>query len=626
MSPRSSRVSSARAVATLVAVAASTLAAPAVADAPPHHAAFALIVTNNRGGGLARPDLQYADDDGARYYRLFQTLAPADHLRLLTELDRDTARLFPDLHPAAPSRANVTAAAAKLALEVATAVRAGDAVDFYFIFAGHGDVDHGRGFLELTDGAFDGDDLERLLAAVGATRAHVILDSCNSFFVMTPRKPGGRRIATPSDAAAGLASRLPNVGVFVSTSAEAEVFEWSELQSGVFSHAVRSGLAGAADADADGVISYAELRAFVDTATSEIRNAAYRPKVFARGPAGDDTAPLFTATTGTRLLVPPAQASRLTVRDRDELPWIDANKEPGASLVLRLPPGLEAGAIDEQVSGDAAPGRVRRTALPAPMPGTIALAELPGREGPPASRGSDDLFRRLFALPFGPHALARYEVERAAAPPPVFGISHEDAERMQQLLGQVDAEERETRKINGGVTAGVGAYFVASAAYDHDLFGALTGAAVVALGAQRFWSHPASEHLRRDFADALAAGGDPSAAVAATDRRLRVVAAEARHARHVALGLSIADLAIASTLYVVDRADNRALGRGDASFDTMVGVAAAVGALGLATSIGETPIERTARTWNDNLDLGSIPHVGLAPVRGGAAISLGGSF
>lgn len=66
--------------------------------------------------------------------------------------------------------------------------------------------------------------------------------------------------------------------MFVSTSAEAEVYEWSELQSGVFSHAVRSGLAGAAGADGDGAVSYDELRAFVDTATSEIRNAAFRPR------------------------------------------------------------------------------------------------------------------------------------------------------------------------------------------------------------------------------------------------------------------------------------------------------------------------------------------------------------
>src|SRR5689334_6111264 len=75
------------------AVAISATAAPAAMSTPaPAHQAFALIVTNNRSGALGRPDLQYADDDGARYYELFLTLAPADHVRLLTEFDRDTAR------------------------------------------------------------------------------------------------------------------------------------------------------------------------------------------------------------------------------------------------------------------------------------------------------------------------------------------------------------------------------------------------------------------------------------------------------------------------------------------------------------------------------------------------------
>src|SRR5690606_15812874 len=106
------------------------------------------------------------------------------------------------------------------------------------------------------------------------------------------RKPGGRRFATPEDAARALSSRLPNVGVFLSTSADGEAFEWSEIQSGIFSHVVRSGLLGAADANADGSVSYVELAAFVDTATSEVPNPLMRPQVFARGPGALDDAPI----------------------------------------------------------------------------------------------------------------------------------------------------------------------------------------------------------------------------------------------------------------------------------------------------------------------------------------------
>ena len=37
---------------------------------------FAIVVTSNRSPRLSRPDLRYADDDGAKYYELFRMLAP----------------------------------------------------------------------------------------------------------------------------------------------------------------------------------------------------------------------------------------------------------------------------------------------------------------------------------------------------------------------------------------------------------------------------------------------------------------------------------------------------------------------------------------------------------------------
>ncbi|MES1187394.1 MAG: hypothetical protein ABUL60_26490, partial [Myxococcales bacterium] len=279
----------------LLVLVALTSAAPALAA----HA-FVLIVTNNRSLELGRPELQYADDDAAKYYELFRTVAPGGQLQLLTELDGDTERLFPGLKDVAtaPTKRAVAAAVSRIASDVEKARRDGQEAEFYFIYAGHGDIDGGRGFLELKDARFYSDDLEALLKKIRATHSHVIVDSCNSFFVINARKPGGRRFATPKDAAQSLSKRLPNVGVFLSTSAEADVFEWSELQSGIFSHAVRSGLSGAADADGDGSVSYAELRAFVDIAASGVKNPSYRPKVFARGPGGDDRLALLPGRFG----------------------------------------------------------------------------------------------------------------------------------------------------------------------------------------------------------------------------------------------------------------------------------------------------------------------------------------
>src|SRR5580692_4773155 len=117
-------------------------------------------------------------------------VAAPDDVELLTDFDRDSARLFPDEVKVArePTKANVLAAAERMAARARQAQAAGKPVAFYFVFAGHGDVDRGRGFLEVRDGRLTSDDLEALLRGIPATRAHVILDSCNSFFVLNPRR------------------------------------------------------------------------------------------------------------------------------------------------------------------------------------------------------------------------------------------------------------------------------------------------------------------------------------------------------------------------------------------------------------------------------------------------------
>ena len=63
------------------------------------------------------------------------------------------------------------------------------------------------------------------------THARVIFDAFR-LASCSVSKPGGRHFATSEDATRALASQLPNVGVFLSTSAEGEAFEWSEIRSG----------------------------------------------------------------------------------------------------------------------------------------------------------------------------------------------------------------------------------------------------------------------------------------------------------------------------------------------------------------------------------------------------------
>src|SRR6188472_1924706 len=71
-------------------------------------AVVALIVANNESHRAGRSALQNADDDGAKYYDVFSTVAQSDDVVLLTTLDHDTERIFPHLvgKVPAPSRAN----------------------------------------------------------------------------------------------------------------------------------------------------------------------------------------------------------------------------------------------------------------------------------------------------------------------------------------------------------------------------------------------------------------------------------------------------------------------------------------------------------------------------------------
>jgi hypothetical protein len=631
-----------RALAVMVAV---TTVAPSVS----HADTYALIVTNNRSLELGRPDLQYADDDGAKYYELFAMVADEGNLALLTELDADTRKLFPDADGVArkPTKANVTSAAADLAKKTRAAIDAGREVDFYFVFAGHGDVDNGRGFLELADGPFDSDDLASgILETVPYTRAHVILDSCNSFFVINPRKAGGKRFATPSDAAADKAKLLPNVGVFLSTSAEAEVFEWSALQSGIFSHAVRSGLSGAADADGDGTITYLELEAFASVASAEVRNPLYRPKVFARGPNdARDTALLsLRGATASTIEIGGDEAMRLTVRDADELRWIDTYKEAGASVTLRVPDRVAAKlSIDELEIRDDITVTVKRHtgSVPANEPVTIAMLD-PAELGT-AARGADDLFRMLFTRPFGPSAVAQYERTRVDSPEPIFGIAQEDVSRMEHLLMHTSEIDRQTKYAKFAPFAGVGLALVVGGAWLTQepetspllesqqtrnraglvLMGA--GAVGVLYGGIMMLRKSHGERIYDKFLSDMANTDDAVSVVASTELLLDEIRNRERtwRKRVEVLGWMLAGgsaLALAGNeLFGPDEYKTEA--RLVLSGGVLVG---AIGALVIRSNI--TPVERMVEIWQGDPSLSRLPRLSITPTNGGAIAGLGGTF
>ncbi len=564
--------------------------------APP--AKLVLVVANNRGAELGRPELHYADDDGAKYRALFRaaSAAPGD-VQLLARFDRDTSRLFTEPPDGAPTRAAVEQKVAVLIARRAELRREGREVDLVFVFAGHGDIDRGKGFIQLEDGAFTADDLAALVRRVDATRAHVILDSCNSLFLVSPRKPGGRHVATADDAVRALHDRLPRVGVFLSTSADGEVFEWSELGAGIFSHAVRSGLAGAADADGNGEVSYAELRAFVDVATKEVKNPRYRPQVFAHGPDGDDRIPLFAPrqAQGRRLVL--EGPVRTTLRDADDIPWVDAHVETGARVELLVPAPLDEGRGTQEILdvSEGSPRVVKR----------VAIDETAStRPQPVAARGSNDLFRMLFAQPFGPAAYAAETATPTSVQAQGYGLSRDDITRFSTLLAHVAETERSRRRLGGlglfaaGVASGgMGGLLLAR---DRDDGARTVGLGllstgiglVVAAPLVGFRSGP-GEKLQAEMQRDVTTSGNPSAAIARAESRLFDIAKTERTYRlvgAVGLGATFAASGVGFAFNELRQTPN----------DYVRGVLASgmlFSAVGSFLFLQPTPIETLAEVW-----------------------------
>ncbi|MDF2694746.1 MAG: hypothetical protein K0S65_3129, partial [Labilithrix sp.] len=156
--------------------------APSAARAADNETRLAIVIGNNGSATLGRSELRYADDDAAKYASLFASTSVEGNVELLTRFDADSTRLFPAQakRSTPPTRASLNAAITRIGLLAEAAKKRGERVVFTFVFAGHGDVEDGRGFLELEDGRFFRDDLEAMLARIPATRAHVLLDACNS--------------------------------------------------------------------------------------------------------------------------------------------------------------------------------------------------------------------------------------------------------------------------------------------------------------------------------------------------------------------------------------------------------------------------------------------------------------
>ncbi|HEX6277921.1 MAG TPA: caspase family protein [Polyangiaceae bacterium] len=351
---------------------------------------FAVVIGNNRGE-RADTKLRYADDDALATHRLLVEAGATS--RLLASFDEDSRRLAGSLAPDGPARVDsLERAVQSLLVAMRKAAARGATTEFLFFYSGHGDVEGGEGFLVLEDGRFTRSKLFELLSRSPAARNHVVIDACKSYFVVFERGPGGRRETYAGAIAAAIPARLANTGFVLSTSSDRDSHEWERYQGGILSHELRSALRGAADADVDGRISYAELGAFLTRSNEAINNPRFRPDFLLRAPGGDLGRPMLDWTRARAPLSFGAKAwGHFYVETARGDRLLDAHPSPGQPLRLWLP--------DERPLFVRSNDHLGETVVEADAP--LEVAALRATTPAVASRGALNLaLERLFALPF----------------------------------------------------------------------------------------------------------------------------------------------------------------------------------------------------------------------------------
>lgn len=370
---------------------------------------YAVVVGANTPTAADVQTLRFADDDAVAYAQLLRDAGA--QVTLLTTLDPESRALHADVRPdGPPTRAALEQALLRIDAQLRADRAAGRPTEAMLVYSGHGDVEHGEGYIQFADARLRRSDLyDRVLPRLPADRVHVIVDACKSYFLAFERGGAGTRTRHAGHFVDLRGPALfPNVGFLLSTSSGADSHEWEEFQGGVFSHEVRSALRGAGDANQDGLISYAEVGAFVQQANAAIPNARYRPRFTVVPPhaALDQLATALLAWRAgpARKLVLDRPTGRVLVEDERGRRLADAHPaEVGVALRLPLGPLFVRSVADQReyaMAGGA---------------GDVKLSSLEAAPVQVARRGAlAQAFRELFALPFGAAQVAQFVVRPGA--------------------------------------------------------------------------------------------------------------------------------------------------------------------------------------------------------------------
>ena len=352
------------------------------------------------------------------------------------------------------------------------------------------------------------------------------------------------------------------MGAFLSTSSEQTVYEWSEIQSGIFSFLVRSGLMGGADANHDGRITYDELRGFVGVASRTVPNPAVRPHVFARAPGGKGDQVLIDLNQGSARALELPGGQRFILRNADGFRLAELHTEPDFSPKVRLWGGSDL-RLEMVVAPRGPEERPARVTFDLPDSGSLQFRDLAGQAPTIQVRGADRMFQALFENPFGPQALTRQLDEERAIPTQIYGLSRADTDRLSLNLDLLAQTKRDDR-LGAALWQGLLATALGAAALDASRGDALIcttdckevtwtlGTAAAVFGGLTLWNLvPGSmERLARDGRRSIASGADSGTWLPQLSQDLDRLAARTRLRWRITAGVvgTLLGLAVVSSV------------------------------------------------------------------------------
>lgn len=292
---------------------------------------FALVAGAN-DGGRARSMLRYAATDARSVSSV------------LTQLGGVAARDLVFIEE--PKPAELGKAMDELSRKLVSARESSGRLEVLFYYSGHSDE---TGLL-LGEDRYSYDELRRRLDALPAEVRIAIVDSCASG-ALTRSKGGVSRPPFLVDAS----TQLKGHAFLTSASIDEAAQESERLKASVFTHALVSGLRGAADTSRDGRVTLGEAYqfAFSETLarTASTRSGPQRPAFDIQLVGTGEMVLTDVRVASSQLELDAALSGRVFVLNANGGLVVEVAKSAGASLQLGVEPGTYRVLVDDGKGG-----------------------------------------------------------------------------------------------------------------------------------------------------------------------------------------------------------------------------------------------------------------------------------